>query len=217
MKPKNIFLIRHGESAANSNISALSNKADWKIELSDKGTNQASEAGKALIKTTGDVPVRIYCSPLVRTRLTAAEIMNHYSTVGYREDPRLREQDWGNYYYDNQKFDLVVRAKFGKFYYRFPDGESCADVYDRISLFLESLWRDFNDDDFPKNIIIVTHGMALRIFLMRWFHYEVEYFDRIANPKNCEIVNISLNEEANKYELTTMLRMHPNVQFEDFE
>ena len=53
------------------------------------------------------------------------------------------------------------------FYYRIPDGESGADVYDRVSTFLETLYRDFAKPDYPENTIIVTHGMTLRLFFMR--------------------------------------------------
>ncbi|KAJ4867395.1 Phosphoglycerate mutase-like protein AT74H [Raphanus sativus] len=35
-----------------------------------------------------------------------------------------------------------TRERFGRFFYRFPEGESASDVYDRVSSFLESLWRD---------------------------------------------------------------------------
>ena len=36
------------------------------------------------------------------------------------------------------------RARFGRFYYRFPQGESGADVYDRVSTWLESLFREMS-------------------------------------------------------------------------
>ena len=35
------------------------------------------------------------------------------------------------------------RREFGSFYYRFPEGESGADVYDRVTDFLGSLNREF--------------------------------------------------------------------------
>ena len=33
------------------------------------------------------------------------------------------------------------RHTYGAFYYRFPHGESASDVYDRVSTFLDSMWR----------------------------------------------------------------------------
>ena len=80
------------------------------------------------------------------------------------------------------------RIAFSTFYYRLPDGESGADVYDRVSTFLETLHRDFTKSNFPDNALIVTHGLTLRIFLMRWFHWTVEHFEKIRNPRNGEVV-----------------------------
>lgn len=33
------------------------------------------------------------------------------------------------------------RSEFGRFYYRFPQGEAGLDVYDRVSLFIGTLFR----------------------------------------------------------------------------
>ena len=42
---------------------------------------------------------------------------------------------------------------------------------------------------FPKEtvLILITHGLALRIFLMRWFHWTVEQTLSIWNPENAEV------------------------------
>jgi len=34
------------------------------------------------------------------------------------------------------------RLKYGRFFYRFPDGESAADVYDRMTMFQDHFVRD---------------------------------------------------------------------------
>ena len=49
-------------------------------------------------------------------------------------------------------------------FWRPPGGESCADVYDRISLFIDSLWRVFQCQNDVENgvVLIVSHGLALR-------------------------------------------------------
>ena len=36
------------------------------------------------------------------------------------------------------------------------------------------------------NLVLVTHGLALRIFLMRWFHWTVEEFEEVYNPDNAQ-------------------------------
>ena len=49
---------------------------------------------------------------------------------------QLREQDVGNFQEAaQQKQDWDDRQRFGRFWYRFPNGESGADVYDRLTIF----------------------------------------------------------------------------------
>ena len=33
----------------------------------------------------------------------------------------------------------------------------------------------------------MTHGLALRVFLMRWFHWSVDQFMQVFNPPNAEV------------------------------
>lgn len=73
---------------------------------------------------------------------------------------------------------------------RFPDGESCADVYDRMCVFFESLFRQFDRPDSPENIVIVSHGTAIKCFLMRWHHWTVEKFETLTAMGNCEMAVI---------------------------
>lgn len=35
-------------------------------------------------------------------------------------------------------------------------------------------------------MILCTHGLTLRLFLMRWFHWTVAEYERIANPSNSQ-------------------------------
>lgn len=78
-------------------------------------------------------------------------------------------------------------------------------MFDRVSDFLGTLMRDFEKTDFPPNVVIVTHGMALRLFLMRWFHWTVEQFEEVLNPTNCQVL---LMEKAThgKYGIMTPMQ-----------
>jgi hypothetical protein len=98
------------------------------------------------------------------------------------------------------------RAAYGHFFYRIPNGESAADAYDRVSGFNESLWRQFAEEDFPSVLVLVTHGLMTRIFLMKWYHYSVEYFEDLRNVDHCEFVVMKLREDTGKYDLQTELR-----------
>lgn len=37
------------------------------------------------------------------------------------------------------------------------------------------------------NIVIVSHGVTSRVFLMKWFRWTVEQFERLHNLTNCEV------------------------------
>lgn len=98
------------------------------------------------------------------------------------------------------------RADYGHFFYRIPNGESAADAYDRVSGFNESLWRQFGEEEFASVCVLVTHGLMTRVFLMKWYHFSVEYFEDLRNVNHCEFVVMKLNLEAGKYELKNQLR-----------
>lgn len=98
------------------------------------------------------------------------------------------------------------RADYGHFFYRIPNGESAADAYDRVSGFNESLWRSFGESDFASVCVLVTHGLMTRVFLMKWYHFSVEYFEDLRNVNHCEFVVMKLNEDNGKYILQNQLR-----------
>ena len=98
------------------------------------------------------------------------------------------------------------RADYGHFFYRILNGESAADAYDRISGFNESLWRQFGEQEFPSVLVLVTHGLMSRVFLMKWYHWSVEYFEDLRNVNHCEFVVMKMNSDSGKYVLETPLR-----------
>ncbi|OWM62963.1 phosphoglycerate mutase-like protein AT74 [Punica granatum] len=198
--PKRIILVRHGESQGNCTPTAYTTTPDPKIPLTPHGISQAQQAGarlRALISSgPRDWRVFFYVSPYERTRSTLREIGRAFSrrrVIGVREECRVREQDFGNFQVEERmKVVKETRERFGRFFYRFPEGESAADVFDRVSSFLESLWRDLDlnrlhhDPSQELNLIIVSHGLTSRVFLMKWFKWTVEQFELLGNLENCE-------------------------------
>ena len=57
--------------------------------------------------------------------------------LGIREEPRIVEQQFGNFQ-DVQKVKdaKIERHRFGRFFYRFPGGEAGLDVYNRATGFI---------------------------------------------------------------------------------
>lgn len=215
MKPKRIILIRHGESEGNMDKNIYGGKPDYALQLTENGIDEADKAGKKLKELIGDETAFFYISPMWRTRMTFEQIVTHYTAMKpnikgnpnfWIEEPRIREQEWGHFkdIEEGRKID-TLRDAYGPFYYRIPDGESVADVYDRVSDFLGTLHRDFEKPDFQQNAIIITHGMLIRVFLMRWLHWSVEEFESYANPDNCQMVILEKNKE-NKFDLIPNLK-----------
>jgi len=208
MKPKRIILIRHGESEGNVDREQYGITPDFSLNLTKKGIDQARIAGAELKHIIGSETVGVYISPFYRTRQTFKYLRENIeeNITNASEDPRIREQEWGHLRpLEENEGIKVERNEYSTFYYRIPDGESGADVFDRVSTFLETLHRDFRKSDFPDNALIVTHGMTLRLFLMRWYHWTVEEFENIRNPKNCQIV-VMEKQGDDKYEIQAKLR-----------
>lgn len=209
MKPKRIILIRHGESIGNTDRSVYEHTPDYAVQLTPKGLGQAEEAGRKLKTLLKKESAFFYVSPFWRTRQTFTSIVtNNFepSQYQYREEPRIREQEWGGLRHEKLSAEIQkIRDSYGSFYYRFPDGESCADVYDRCSSFFDSLFRDFQHYDYADNAVFVSHGMTIRIILMRWFHWTVEHFERLRNPHNCQSFVLELQDDG-KYKLLTQLK-----------
>ncbi len=217
MKPKRIILVRHGESTGNADLSVYQHVPDYALELTTLGQQQARTAGKQIADVIGNGKVKVYVSPWKRTRLTynlIAETIND-RIVDKVEDPLLREQEWGHFSSPEELIRInEERNRFGQFYYRVPNGESGSDVYTRMCLFLDSMNRDFQRPEFPDNTLIVSHGMAIRLFLCRFFKYSVEFFETIENPDNAEVIVIEQNSFGT-YTLRTPLRFqHYQDSFE---
>ena len=207
MKPKRIILIRHGESQANVDKYLFGRVPDYTIELTELGREQAKEAGKRLKEVVGEETMYFYVSPFWRARSTFECVAAAFpkSQFVYSEEPRLREQEWG-YLRCQEDFDKICRERreYGTFYYRISGGEAGSDVYDRINDLLGSLYRDFSEKDFPENCVLVTHGLTIRLFIMRFFHLTVEEFEQMLAPKNCALVVLELQDDGH-YCLTTEL------------
>ncbi|CAI7792199.1 unnamed protein product [Closterium sp. NIES-53] len=208
-RPHRIILVRHGQSEGNVDEAAYTRIPDSKIALTKKGWEQAVERGRKLrelIEADGedDFKVYFYVSPYTRTLQTLRGVglaFERERIAGVREEPRIREQDFGNFQ-DREKMrrEKKVRLSYGRFFYRFPDGESAADVYDRVTGFRETLRADIDVGRFQReeaaarnmNLVLVSHGLTLRVFLMRWYKWTVEQFEGLYNFPNagCMIMQL---------------------------
>ena len=202
MTPKRIILLRHGESEANVDHEVYARVPDWKIALTATGVAQAREAGRKIAELVGGESFGVFSSPYLRTIQTKEamlEGMGRTPVFDY-QDPELREQEYGNTPPPDVNYARHrARKEFGMFFYRFAEGESCADVYDRMAIFINTLFRRFDRTDCPENLILVSHGLAIKCFLARWYHWPVTVFDETATLPNCH-VSVMTNLDAGKPE-----------------
>lgn len=207
---QNIFLVRHGESLANLDLSVYRDTPDHAVALSDKGIRQAHSAGAALLKilpacgVTEADSVRVWRSPYKRARQTAqalkAQLACAYPHLDEREHVNLCEQQFGLFdgIPDQELADRfpLEQAHYihtcqheGKFWARMPMGESPFDVAVRVHQAFGTFHRDADRHD-VRNIVVVCHGTTLRAFVMQWLHLPYEWFASEPNPGNCDIYRI---------------------------
>ena len=99
-------------------------------------------------------------------------------------------QDFGNFQIpDAMAQASKERQKFGRFYYRFPNGEAGTDVFDRMSDFISTLFQSMDatdgDDNGVDNYVLVTHGLLMRIFCMCYLRWTVDEFNQVCTLALC--------------------------------
>ncbi len=204
-----IFLVRHGESLGNIDDRAYRQFGDHNVPLTEWGYRQVLEAGQAICTYLKGLPsaelrkLSVWYSPFLRTRQSRdalLEVLPADLIGDVREDYLLREQDFGLFteIYDHaeqkrkfpDEFEKWARLRNdnGKFYARPPDGESRADVAQRVRLFLQTVMHDAENG--KNNVIIVGHGVTNRAFEMNFLHHPVEWFEQSNNPGNADVTLI---------------------------
>lgn len=183
-----IILLRHAESLGNVDELAYTRTPDHALPLTPLGEAQAKEAGP-VVRALLDGPVAAYVSPYVRTQRTLALLDVAESIERVVPEPRLREQDWGNLQ-DPVEQEVVKRKRheFGHFFYRLPHGESGADVDDRVASFLNELeLRIAADASHPDTVLVVSHGLTMRLLCRRMFSWSIDLFESLSNPAHCAV------------------------------
>ena len=200
-----IFLVRHGNSEANRDKSILLHRPDHAVGLSDVGKEEAEENGRQLARYLEENPgtgnMRVWNSSYWRTRQTRDIFVEQLAKNGHkfdcRESPLLVEQQFGLFdgYEDEELMEKFPNEyqnykknheQEGRYYARMPLGESRFDVSVRVHQFFGTLLRDYETKNID-DLVIVSHGVTIRAFVMMWLHRTPEWFDAEPNPGNCAI------------------------------
>jgi 2,3-bisphosphoglycerate-dependent phosphoglycerate mutase len=209
-----VYLVRHGESAANLEKSVNLRTADHAVPLSERGQEEAVEAGAALAAligpelaggTSGRAPqVAAYISPYLRTRQTWDGLrQGMIRSFGFApalletESIFLRELEFGLFdgIPDNElpmafprehAHYEKLRSWGGEFYARMPGGESRCDVAQRVHQCFGTIHRD-RERHGVRIAVVVSHGVTNRAFAMQWLKLTPEWMEAEKNPLNCSI------------------------------
>jgi broad specificity phosphatase PhoE len=205
MRPESVVLVRHARSIANDDPAIYKQMPDHRIPLArpedDPG---AHEVGMRLRGLSLD-PARVcaWSSTYLRCLQTRDQVLSacfgaQAAAVVRRESFLLREQEFGDWdgmdEPEIEKFDPVRFARMkrltdhlGRFYFRYPCGESRADVVQRCTQLIGKLQRS----RYPHHLVFL-HGVSQRALRMAWFNRPVEWFESEPNPRNCEAVRFTL-------------------------
>ncbi len=196
-----LYLIRHAESHGNTKGKIISTT---NFELTEKGIAQARRIGAKLCAELKGKKVSAYCSSLARARQTLQEILQctrHEDTV-ITETSCLKEMDLGllegmSWEERRQKcpeIDLDEKLSL----LRAPGGESYEDVKKRCLTFIESHLKDTDND---SNIIIVSHGITLRVLTNLLLNRPDEDINHLNWMENTALTELARQKQSHTYQV----------------
>eukprot|EP00747_Dinoflagellata_sp_TGD_P089960 gnl/TRDRNA2_/TRDRNA2_164513_c0_seq5.p1 gnl/TRDRNA2_/TRDRNA2_164513_c0~~gnl/TRDRNA2_/TRDRNA2_164513_c0_seq5.p1 ORF type:complete len:588 (-),score=78.22 gnl/TRDRNA2_/TRDRNA2_164513_c0_seq5:463-2226(-) len=197
--PQRVILVRHGESEANVDKTFWNRKPDNLIELSEKGRTQARAAGERIRRLIGNESVAFFVSPFERSLQTFRNVELAFPDGQISRavvEPRIREQEFGNTQGKQFKTYRLEQRTVGRFWYRFPTGESGSDVYDRTTQWWDSTLMTYNSRpgcDHVDNVVVITHGLTMRFILMQLFGWSPNTFHTVWNADNCDMYVLKKN------------------------
>lgn len=184
-----LYVIRHGECEHNV-AGRVAGQNDSPLTV--KGRDQSRANGALLAQVAGDLSAfRFHASPQHRAASTMELVREGASlpATGYVADRRLMEIDFGDHTWMTMaELDAGGHKRLSaqSWDYRRPDGESWADVHDRVGRFLNTLESD---------AVIVTHGGTARMVRGHYLNLPPEEILRY-NAPHAGIMRLSQGTEA---------------------
>lgn len=172
---EHVYFVRHGQTVWN-----VENKicGATDIALTELGHQQAIETGKTILEQ-GIKADEILYSPLVRAKDTALHI-SEMTGIPAREEPRLKEQNFGKYESTARNGEEFQEAK-KQFVCRYEGGESMLHLAQRIYNLLDEVKAS------DKTYILVAHNGIARV-VQSYFHEMTNEEYAAFGVKNCAVV-----------------------------
>lgn len=243
-----LYFVCHGETEKSETC------APHEIDLERKGRAQAREVAKRIHtdyqsqldsqpRGQGALSTTFYTSPYVTTLQTAQII--HYHLQGdsvpplslgalhgnrhLHQVPEIREQDYGNTPKQHSVKRKRQHTRLGRFYYRYPTGESGADVYARVHAWIQAMMGAQRPGPRQQTTcntaaIIVTHRLPLMVMLMSLYRWSPEELVSVSSVKRGSLYIVRchtalgtpayqfcgcLSDPLYRY-IKVLVRLHPN-------
>ena len=207
--PLSIVLIRHAVSLANVDPAIYATTPDHAVPLASPDDDSHALSAGQVIASLGHAVTDVcsWSSSYVRCKQTETLVMGRAfgdagARIRRRESFLLREQEFGEW---DGLLEKDISERYpelfekrrrladmqGRFYFRFPNGESRADVVQRIAIFIGKLHRS----DYPHHVVFL-HGVTQRAFRMAWFDRPPEWFEEEPNPRPASVLIIRRDENG---------------------
>ena len=210
MKSLNIYLIRHGEAEHNVDRNLMAHTHDSQHSLTELGERQAQRTAEFMQSIVNEETV-IYTSPYLRTVQTAKAVHALLpEQVPFFENPLLREWEFGNLYDFNSRTPEAKKEfkAAGQFYFRFPNGESLADVYLRATLFMQTKMERLKKQGRYENVVVVSHAAFIHMLLSHLMDWPVDSLMEFKPVENASVIKI--NEVDGEYQYNKIFV--PNIE-----
>ncbi len=161
-----LYVVRHGQTDMNRD-GLICGRTD--VPLNDAGNAQAEAAAREF--SSSGVPIaKIFSSPLLRARQTAAYFARETGAAVAIEH-RLIEQDYGRFEATDHRAQEFLEAK-RNFAADFGGGESIFRIVQRVYNLLDEL----REQSLAENILLVSHGAVLRVIHTYFYSLTTDEF-----------------------------------------
>jgi broad specificity phosphatase PhoE len=181
-----LYLVRHGESIANSQRKHQGDSYD--TDLTELGFEQAKKLANRLKEFNFDI---IYTSHLKRAKQTADEI-NLFHNKEIIVNKKLKERDNGDFSGKVWTEELWKGMIGDKMNIKAPNGENRIDQYNRVKPIIDKILK------LNKDILIVSHGGTIKSILASLFpEKNLEEIHKLYKTGNTCLYKIEVqNKEA---------------------
>lgn len=181
MKTKNIYIIRHGQTDFNLENKVQGRGIDSSINAT--GRKQAED----FFEYYKEVPFdKVYVSGLKRTKESVQQFID--LGIPYESHDGLDEISWGKH--EGQPYDPVMHQIYldtiagwaeGKLDLAVGEGESPLEVVERQKAAMDYIMANKSE----KNVLIATHGRAMRMLVCCLLNYPLEKMDSFQHSNLC--------------------------------